>query len=320
MQSGAEWTTADDGARLRLHHWRPDGDGPVRAHLHIVHGLSDHAARYAHVAVALAAQGLSVSAHDQRGHGETAQHETERGHFADTDGWSRVVRDLVQICRDLRSQTPGRPLILLGHSLGAYLVQQVAFEHGELLDGIAMSGVNGRISPLMAVGGLVARIERLRLGRRGRSALLQRLSYDGFNRPFAPNRTPFDWLSRDAAEVARYVADPRCGFAASTQSWVDILAALGPIARDANRARVPKGLPVYLFNGSADPVGEFGRGPAALERGYRRQGLRNLQSRLYPEARHELFRETNRDEVLADLLVWLETLVAVRPQGVVDAR
>lgn len=297
--------TADDGAQLFVHRWLPDNENDIRAVVHIAHGLAEHGARYEPVAKFLTDSGVAVCANDLRGHGRTAVQSGELGHFAAEDGWGRIATDLVQICSELRRQYAGLPLILLGHSLGSYLAQQMAYEQGDLFDAIAMSGLNGNVSPLVAVGRFIARFERLRLGRRGRSQFLNRLSFDGFNKPFAPNRTPFDWLSRDAEAVDRYVEDPWCGFIATTQSWVDILTAIPEIARSENRLRVRKDLPLYLFCGHRDPVSEFGNGLETLVAAYHQHGVRTVRHKLYPGARHELFNELNRAEVLNDLLDWL---------------
>jgi len=298
--------TADDGAALYVHRWLPDNDGDIRAVVHIAHGLSEHGARYAEVAQFLTDSGIAVFANDHRGHGRTAADSDEMGHFAATDGWGRIAKDLVQISSEQKRQYSDRPLILLGHSLGAYLAQQMAYEQGDLFDAIAMSGLNGKVSPLVAIGKWIAKFERLRLGQRGRSRFLNSLSFDGFNKPFAPNRTPFDWLSRDAVEVDRYVQDPWCGFIATTQTWVDFLNAILEIARPENRMCVPKDLPLYLFSGHRDPVSDFGNGLETLVTAYHGHGVRTVRHRLYADARHELFNELNRAEVFDDLLDWLE--------------
>ena len=301
--------TADDWAQLFVHRWLPDDDGDTKAVVHIAHGLAEHGARYEHVAQFLTDHGYAVYANDHRGHGRTAQRPEELGHFADTNGWQRIAKDLALMCAEEKQKYEGLPLILLGHSLGSLLAQQMAYEHGDLFDAIAMSGPNGKVSGLAKIGKLIARIERLRLGKHGHSHLLNQLSFDAFNQAFAPNRTAFDWLSRDARRVDQYVADPLCGFPASTQTWVDILDAIPEIACTGNRARVRHDLPLYLFSGHRDPVNEFGSGLEALVLAYRQAGVRSIRHKLYPDARHETFNETNRAEVLNDLLDWLNLVV-----------
>jgi alpha-beta hydrolase superfamily lysophospholipase len=301
--------TADDWAQLFVHRWLPDDEDDTKAVIHIAHGLAEHGGRYERLAKFLTDNGYAVYANDYRGHGRTAQRPDQLGHFADTDGWRRIATDLVQMCAEEKQKYEGLPLILLGHSLGSQLAQQMAYEEGDLFDAIAMSGPNGKVSGLVKVGKLIARFERLRLGKRGRSQLLNRLSFDAFNQAFAPNRTAFDWLARDPKEVDQYISDPLCGFTASTQTWIDILDAVQEIARPENRARIRKDLPLYLFSGHRDPVNEFGNGLEALVIAYRQQGVRSIRHKLYPDARHEVFNETNRVEVFDDLLDWLNLVV-----------
>jgi alpha-beta hydrolase superfamily lysophospholipase len=162
---------------------------------------------------------------------------------------------------------------------------------------------------IAAAGRLVARIERARLGPKGKSSLMNTLSFEEFNKPFRPNRTAFDWLSRDDAEVDKYIADPLCGFAVSIQLWVDLLDALGHISSPDQQARIPRDLPVYVFCGSEDPVGEQTRSVKQLLEAYGRAGLGDVTHEFYAGARHETLNETNRDEVTKDLIAWLDARI-----------
>jgi alpha-beta hydrolase superfamily lysophospholipase len=282
----------------------------VRGVVQIVHGLAEHAGRYARLAHALNAAGYAVYANDHRGHGHTAKSAEELGFLAENDGWRKCVDDLWQLNRHIAAEYPGTPIMMLGHSMGATLAEQFMGEHGEALAGVVLSGANGKPAAMAAVGRQITRAERLRLGARGRSKLVQSLTFDAFNKKFAPARTAFDWLSRDPAEVDKYVADPLCGFAATVQLWVDLLDGWAEVSRPEHRRRVPQSLSVYVIAGGRDPVSGNGRQIAHWMEEYRRDGFKNLEHRIYPEARHELFNETNRDEVTADLIGWLDRVVA----------
>lgn len=304
MQGASFTITAADGAALFVHGWRPDA-GPQRGVVHIAHGLAEHGARYGRLAAALTAAGYAVYAGDLRGHGRTARTPEELGFFAERDGWRKCLDDIWQLNRRIAADHPGTPIVLLGHSMGSFMAQHFISAHGDVLAGAVLSGSGGRPSPLAVAGRVIARLERLRLGRRGRSALLHAFSFGAFNKPFEPARTPFDWLSRDTAEVDKYIADPLCGFVASVQLWVDMLDALGDATSAKRQANIPKGLPIYVIAGSRDPVGGNTRSVAQLLASYRRAGLARVLHRFYADARHELFNETNRDEVTRDLITWL---------------
>jgi alpha-beta hydrolase superfamily lysophospholipase len=294
-----------DSVSLFTYCWLPDG--APRAVIQIVHGLAEHAGRYARLAAALSNRGYAVYANDLRGHGRTAKTAADLGFFAEHDGWIKCVGDLWQLNRQIAARHPGLPIVLLGHSMGSFLTQQLIIERGEGLAGAVLSGSNGRRPVLAAIALRLARLERLRLGSRGRSALLHGAFFASFNRPFRPARTLFDWLSRDPVEVDKYIADPLCGFGSTTQLYVDLLVALGEIATPARQIQIPKRLPIYIFNGGRDPVAtNIGRLVAA----YQAAGLKNVTYRAYPDGRHESLNEINRDQVTRDLITWLDAVTA----------
>jgi len=294
---------AADAVELFVYQWIPAET--LKGVVQISHGLAEHAGRYARLAQALNAAGYAVYANDHRGHGRTVKSPEELGFFAEQDGWRKCVDDLWRLNRHIAAAHSGAPIVLLGHSMGATLAEQFMGEHGEDLAGVVLCGANGKPTRFAAMGRRITRAERLRLGARGRSKLVQSLTFEAFNKKFAPARTAFDWLSRDPAEVDKYVADPLCGFAATVQLWVDLLDGWAAVSSPAHRERVPHWLPVYVIAGGRDPVSGNTRqlGPWLEE--YRAAGLKNLEQRFYAEARHELFNETNREEVTAELIGWL---------------
>jgi alpha-beta hydrolase superfamily lysophospholipase len=287
-------------AVLQGYEWLP-GDSPLGIVV-IAHGMAEHAGRYARFAAALNAAGFAAYGFDHRGHGHTGQAGGDLGHMGDQDSWNRAVGDLAAVCRLAAGRHPGKPLLLFAHSMGSFMAQQFLYEHGALLAGCVLCGSTGKPPAIAALGRLVTRIERLRLGRRGISTLVQSLSFDAFNKRFQPQRTDFDWLSRDAAEVDKYIADPLCGFPITVQSWIDLLDGLQAIARPENQARIPKELPVFVIAGRHDPVSGGGRSLQQLLGAYATAGLTRVESRFYDQARHELLNETNRDEVTADIV------------------
>ena len=300
MRADSFLLKADDGADIFVRRWLPDGE--PRAAVQIAHGLAEHSARYARLAQALTDAGYAVYAHDHRGHGQSARAE-DLGFFADRNGWQKCIGDLWTLNRRIAADLPGAPVVLLGHSMGSFMSQRLVAEHGDALAGAVLSGSNGAPPAIAGLGRLIARAERWRLGPRASSALLGQMFFGAFNKKFAPNRTEFDWLSRDPAEVDKYVADPLCGFPFSTQLGVDLLDALGGLSAPETVARIPKDLPMYIFSGARDPVGDNIDG---LIDAYRRGGLTRLAVKIYPDGRHEMLNETNRDEVTRDLLDWLK--------------
>ncbi|UUQ63496.1 lysophospholipase [Pseudomonas fuscovaginae UPB0736] len=302
------WLTASDHSRLYVNRWLPQGE-PV-AVIMLSHGMAEHSGRYARLAGALCAAGYGLYAPDQRGHGKSAE-QAVLGHYADQDGWSAVVSDLASLDQYIGEQHPGKPIILLGHSMGSYIAQAYLLHHSASLQGAILSGSNFQPVALYRAARAIARFERWRQGPTGRSALIDWLSFGAFNKAFKPNRTAFDWLSRDPEEVDKYIADPLCGFRCTNQMWIDMLGGLQQISKPGNLAQIDPGLPLLVIGGEHDPVSE-GKRLKDLADALRNAGSQNLQLSVYPQARHELFNETNRDEVTHDVLQWLEQTLAHR--------
>jgi alpha-beta hydrolase superfamily lysophospholipase len=274
---------AQDGASIAAYRWAARGVAP-KAVLQIAHGMGEHARRYPKPLEPVMAAGFVLYADDHRGHGRTAPEGTH-GDFGET-GAEAVVEDLAQLSDLARQENPGLPLVLLGHSLGSFFAQAYVFDHSQAIDGLVLSGT-------AAFG------DRTSTPRR-----LDEIAVDG-EKP----RTPFDWLSRDPAEVDAYIADPECGFSRKPGSEASF-ARVGARLRDpAEIAKIRKDLPIYVFVGDKDPINQDLALLKPLTDRYEQAGLKDLSVKIYPGGRHEMLNETNRGEVVADLLAWLERVV-----------
>lgn len=300
-----------DGTDLALRRWAP-GDGSARAVVVVAHGMAEHAGRYTRLAASLVAAGYVVLAPDHRGHGETAGGPDDIGYLGDADGWASVVDDLRLVVLKARADHPGVPVVLLGHSMGSLLARTFALTHGAEIDALVLSGTAGDPGLLGKVGLRVALAEKRARGARHRSTLMDKLTFGAYNKPFAPGRTGFEWLSRDEAEVDAYVDDAACGGVFTSGFYADLLGAMPAINDEAAVARMPKDLPVLVISGDADPVGANGKGVREVAARFRNAGMTDVSLRLYPGARHEIFNETNRAEVTEELLDWLEARMPAR--------
>lgn len=275
---------ASHGSTLAVHHWRA---ASPRGVVQLTHGMGEHSLRYAELAEELNASGWSVVAQDHRGHGASATSEADLGRLG-ADGWPALVADISAV-RDLaRVLVPDGPLVLLGHSMGSFAVQQYLPRHSDGIDAVVLTGT-------AALDLLEPALD-----------LDAPLDLAMFNAPFAPARTDFDWLSRDEARVDAYLADPRCGFGLDVEGAKGLFAGARPLAAPDALESVRSSLPVYIAVGDMDPVnGQLALVHALVER-YRTAGLTDVVLRAYQGARHELTNETNRAEVVADLLGWLD--------------
>ena len=227
MQEDTFTMPRPDGHAIFTRVWRPEA--PPRAVVQIVHGLAEHSRRYARLAEALTEAGFAAYAHDHRGHGPNCAPE-DLGFVAEQDGWRKLLDDIEDVAARIGAEYPSTPRVFLGHSMGSFLGQTYIAEHGGELAAAALSGTAGPAPAMLGLGRLVIAVEALRLGRRGKSALVQALLFGAQNQAFKPARTPFDWLSRDPVEVDVYIADPCCGFAISCQLANDLAHGLGSLA------------------------------------------------------------------------------------------
>lgn len=277
--------TSNDGVPIEAHRWQ----GPTqRAVIQLAHGMGEHSLRYRHLAEALVEAGYVVYANEHRGHGKGAAARDELGEFGPR-GFGGLVDDMALLSRHVRGVHPGLPLILLGHSMGSFATQYYLVKHSDLLSGAVLSGT----SALDLLGG----------------ALQSGFKLEDMNAALPDVRTPFDWLSRDAAQVDAYIADPLCGFTVSAEGMGSMFAGLAELEPAAMQSRIRPDLPLYLFIGDQDPVSDKAEWFHPLVQRYREAGLRDVSSHVFGGARHETLNEVNREEVVAVLLAWIARVV-----------
>jgi alpha-beta hydrolase superfamily lysophospholipase len=274
------FTSAADGMSLQAYCWR--GAGTPRGALVIAHGAAEHALRYERFAHALVQAGYAVYALDHRGHG-ASQGPAGLGDFG-TGGWDGLVADLAQLITLVAGELPGVPVVLFGHSMGSFAAQQYCVSTQPAISALVLSGSTA-IEPPPAGQPPQRRPP---------------------NAAFEPARTPYDWLSRDPAEVDRYIADPLCGFEAAGDRRRNMRPqSMHWFVDPSVLARLPKQLPVLLLAGEADPINRQLAGLRLLEQRWREAGVQRIDTLYYPGGRHEMLNETNRDQVMADVISWL---------------
>lgn len=302
---------AEDGAVLCVRHW-PAGP-PASAVLVIVHGMGEYGGRYAPFASFMADRGVHAYAVDLRGHGDTAAESgAARGHFADENGWALVVGDVALAVDDARRRHPDLPVFLFGHSMGSLIARSFMHERGGGLAGVIHSAASKPQGLLARLGAALAGREIRRSGPRGESPLLARLLTGNFNRGIPAARTPYDWLSRDAAEVDRYIADERIVKTFTAAFYRDMIGGALEAGRREAMANTPANLPLLFVSGGRDPLGGYGRGVRKTALAYEKAGLRDVTVIVYPEARHELFQECERNRAMLDIWQWMARRCAGR--------
>jgi alpha-beta hydrolase superfamily lysophospholipase len=295
--------TAPDDQQIFCHRWPVEKPTAI---VQVVHGGAEHAGRYQDLAGALNARGYAVYAEDHRGHGRTGEINTKLGDMGEANAFERVCDDVLALGRRAKTENPGLPLVIIGHSLGSLITQRILLQHSEEYAAAVLSGspdITG-----IAAGAELVHDEVERVGRDQVSEVLDAATVENFAAAIPDNKTPYDWLSRDEEQVKLYAEDPWCGYALCAGVWQDLIAAmLVTTELPAVAATLRRDLPVYIVSGSDDPVHDQWRAIERLEANYRQCGLQDITVKNYPGGRHEMFNEINREQVVAELLEWLDS-------------
>lgn len=283
-------------------------DGRIRGVVQISHGMIDYVARYEGLADFLTGHGFVVAGNDHLGHGQSVKDSSDFGYFADRDGYKLVVEDLYRMNRILKEEYPGVPLFLFGHSMGSFMARLYAVKYPESVDGIVIHGTGGK-NPLLTLGKAVINTLKIFFGARHRSKLVTALAFGSYNSTYPKEEGINAWLTRDLQRVNGRKDDERTNFIFTLSGYNDLFSALGESNSDDWYSSYPIYLPTLVMSGEDDPVGNYGKGVREVYDGLSGAGVMNLRLKLYEGARHELFNEINREEVLADILEWLTSLL-----------
>lgn len=291
-----------DGHEMPLYYWAAPKD--AKAILLIAHGMSEYALRYDFIATTFNHAGYAVYAFDERAHGKAVASLDEQG--VAKPGWFyQQIADIGLAIAALRKKHPAKKIFLLGHSMGSFLGQRYFQLHGNNIDGLVLSATNGKPDPLLGAGIGLAWLQKKLYGVTYKSKLIDELSFGKFNAAFKPNRTTNDWLSRNELEVDKYVADPKCGFVCTASFYYDFFVGIRDAFKKQNLQLIPLNVPVYAFAGDKDPVGLNGNGFLHLVKSWKGVGVKDISYHLYRDGRHEMMNEINRDEVIGNVINWL---------------
>ncbi len=296
--------SANGKTQIHALEWLPVG--PVKAVVQLAHGVAEYIDRYDAFARFLAGHGYAVVGNDHLGHGQSVSAATALGFFGAKKGWDLVLGDMKKLRDMLVEKFPEKPLFLLGHSMGSFLARSYVPLHPEDYDGLILSGSGQQPAFICRAGRLMAELEIRRHGPEYPSETLRKMAFgsylDHIDEPEGPN----DWLSRDKELVRRYSDDPLCGYTTSAALMRDMMDGLLRIQNKDYLASMPKLLPVLFISGEEDPVGAWGSGVKKAAAMFIGLGMRDVAVKLYPEGRHEMLNELNKEEVYTDILTWLE--------------
>jgi alpha-beta hydrolase superfamily lysophospholipase len=259
-----------------------------KAIIQIAHGLGEHARRYDIMAATLNRAGFSVYADDHRGHGQTglrqiSTNQTKKLGSVGAGGMEATFNQVAEFSKLIKSENPGRPLILIGHSWGSFIAQKIINKNSELYDAVVLSGSALTMPGYLATGDFNKVWKRL------------------------PGSTGYEWLSRDVEIQKKFVADPLTFLAAAMQVF-GIANSLKLYGKPSKNVR--SDLPILVQVGEADPIGGEYSNKALVEAYRKNSGTKDIELFVYHDARHEIYNELNKDEIIADLIEWINSRIS----------
>ena len=298
----------DSCGKGKIHYCRWTPEGEILGIVQIVHGIAEFVERYEDFADYLNSLGYLVVAEDHMGHGQSIEGGSTQGYFH--GGWFAAVNDTLKLMKDTMAQFPGVPYVLFGHSMGSFMARTILARYPDC--GITAAVICGTgWLPTAALPLLIPVVERIcrKTGEENPSEKLQQMVFGGYNKEIEDPRTPCDWLTRDEDIVDEYVAHPLCGFTPACGLLRDMMKGIYYVQQEKDLKKMKKHLPVFFIAGGEDPVGPYGKGVEKAASAFRKAGMINVACKIYPDCRHEILNELNKQEVYEDVVKWLHPYV-----------
>jgi len=297
------FSSACKTTEIRVVKYVPNGD--VKAILQISHGMIEFIDRYEDFAKYLNSKGILVVGNDHLGHGGSVNNVDEWGYFAKENGNEVLIEDLYTLTKLTKQEYPDIPYFMLGHSMGSFYARQYIAKYGNELNGCIVMGTGNEPAIKVKFAMLLCRIIALFKGWKYRSTFINDMAFGAYNKMFEPNRTRVDWLSKDESIVDKYINEPRCNFMFTLNGYYNMFKGIARLSDKEVLGSVPKNLPVFFVSGQDDPVGSCGKEVQLAYNNLCKAGVQDVLMKLYPNDRHEILNELDKQTVYTDLYEWL---------------
>lgn len=302
------WYDSRDGiTKIHAVRWIPE-DGKFGAVVQIVHGMTEHVLRYDEFARFLAAHGILVVGNDHLGHGLSRREDVPFGYFCKRDAATVVVRDVHRLKKLTQENHPGLPYIILGHSMGSFILRNYLARYGTGINGAVIVGTGQKSVALMNLGLFLVHLQALFVGQKHVAKLMDRMVSGQNNRHIRSARTASDWLNSQPEEVDGYRADEQCGHTFTLNGFQTLFTLIKRSCGKNALKKVPKELPVLFLAGKEDPVGDFGKGVKMAYQSFLDHDMTDVSYKLYEGARHEIIREKQKDAVNKEILSFVQRI------------
>lgn len=304
------YDSRDGISRIHAVRYSPE-HGEVTCIIQVVHGMAEYIERYEELASFMTERGIVVTGEDHLGHGKTVDENGTYGYFCSQDPATVIVRDVHRLKKMTQELYPGVPYVILGHSMGSFMLRNYMCRYGSGISGAIIMGTGMPSFGLVLAGRVLAGIQRIFCGDKHVSKLINKLTFGTYNKRMPKQETDFSWLSRNTENVVKYASDPLCGFTFTVNGFRTLFELISRIQRQDNLRKIPKDLPVIIMSGMEDPVGDFGRGVHKTYESMKAVGMEDIVMKLYEKDRHELLNETDKNAVMHDIYDWLKDAVIV---------
>lgn len=296
--------SADGIHKLHVVVWEPQTT--IRAILQISHGMVEFIERYSDFANYMNEHGILVVGNDHLGHGQTAGSDEDFGYFCKENMSATVVEDLHNVTKYIKNEYPGIPYFLLGHSMGSFMARRYIMTYGDELAGSIISGTGYTKPAVLSMGFATCSIVGKLKGERHRSKLMKNIAFGSYNKRIQNPKSGNDWLTRDESIVEWYNNNKYCTFMFTVNGYRTLFDTIKFVQKEENYRKIPSKLPILFVAGLEDPVGDYGEAVKKVYQSYRALNMYDVNIKLYPSDRHEIFNELDRQTVYSDVLSWIE--------------
>lgn len=305
MVKKEEFTFDSRDGKTKIHAVRWVPEGKVVCIVQIIHGMAEYIERYEELAQYLGEKGILVTGDDHLGHGKSVGKDGTYGYFCEQDPATVVVRDVHRLKKMTQEEYPGIPYVILGHSMGSFILRNYLFRYGTGIQGAIVCGTGSQPKALVKVSKMIAALQGVFLGQKHVAKMIDRLAFGSYNKKIPGARTSVDWLCTEESVVDAYVKDEFCGFTFTVNGFKTLFTLLDRLNREENLNAMPKNLPVHFIAGDMDPVGNYGEGVRKAYEDFQKVGMERVSLKLYAGSRHELLNEKDKFKVYEDIYPWI---------------
>lgn len=305
MVKKEEFTFDSRDGKTKIHAVRWVPEGKVVCIVQIIHGMAEYIERYEELAQYLGEKGILVTGDDHLGHGRSIGTDGVYGYFCEQDPATVVVRDVHRLKKMTQEEYPGIPYVILGHSMGSFILRNYLFRYGTGIQGAIVCGTGSQPKALVKVSKMIASLQGVLLGQKHVAKMIDKLAFGAYNKRIPNPKTSVDWLCTEESVVDAYVKDELCGFTFTVNGFKTLFTLIDRLNKEENLKAMPKNLPVHFIAGDMDPVGNYGEGVRKAYEDFRKVGMERISMKLYAGGRHELLNEKDKLKVYEDIYPWI---------------